>query len=109
MQWLLARLKLRPFHANKLYATELLAVLQQQNPANQARDPPQGIALTTKSARRVSRPLGIAPKTKLIKHGAYPSLGDARTRKPSLLITTIHVLPSSPRYCWASSMACSLC
>jgi len=36
MAWLLGRIKLRPFHANKLYATELLAVLLQQNAPNQA-------------------------------------------------------------------------
>ncbi|EOD05355.1 hypothetical protein EMIHUDRAFT_448624 [Emiliania huxleyi CCMP1516] len=36
MSWLLGRIKLRPFHANKLYATELLAVLLQQNAPNQA-------------------------------------------------------------------------
>merc|ERR1712087_115834 len=35
MKWLLARLKPRVFHANKLYASELLAVLLQQNTPNQ--------------------------------------------------------------------------
>jgi len=35
MKWLLARLKVRAFHANKLYASELLSVLLQQSPQNQ--------------------------------------------------------------------------
>merc|ERR1712087_572232 len=35
MKWLLARLKPRVFHANKLYASGLLAVLLQQNTPNQ--------------------------------------------------------------------------
>jgi beta-catenin-like protein 1 len=35
MKWLLKRLKTRAFHANKLYASELLAVLLQQNASNQ--------------------------------------------------------------------------
>ena len=35
LAWLLSRLKARAFHANKLFASELLAVLLQQNSANQ--------------------------------------------------------------------------
>lgn len=35
MKWLLNRIRARPFHANKLYASELLAVLLQQNRPNQ--------------------------------------------------------------------------
>ena len=35
LAWLLSRLKARAFHANKLFASELLAVLLQQNAANQ--------------------------------------------------------------------------
>jgi beta-catenin-like protein 1 len=36
LTWLLNRVKLRGFHAVKLYASELLALLLQQRPANQA-------------------------------------------------------------------------
>ena len=35
LKWLLARLKTRGFHANKLYAAEILSVLLQQNESNQ--------------------------------------------------------------------------
>ena len=35
MPWLLARVKTRGFHANKLFASELLALLVQQHPSNQ--------------------------------------------------------------------------
>lgn len=36
LTWLLNRLKLRGFHANKLYASELLVMLVQQHQSNQA-------------------------------------------------------------------------
>ena len=36
MRWLLHRLKPRPFHANKLFSSELLAVILQENETNQA-------------------------------------------------------------------------
>ena len=36
LQWLLNRLKQRGFHANKLYASEVLSVLLTSNPSNQA-------------------------------------------------------------------------
>ena len=35
LKWLLTRLKTRGFHANKLYAAEILSVLLQQNANNQ--------------------------------------------------------------------------
>ena len=35
LPWLLQRLRVRGFHANKLFASELLALLLQQQPANQ--------------------------------------------------------------------------
>ena len=35
LPWLLTRIKVRGFHANKLFASELLAQLLQQQPSNQ--------------------------------------------------------------------------
>jgi len=66
MSWLLGRIKLRPFHANKLYATELLAVLLQQNAPNQALFGEEGgvlALLTATSYYKRREPQARAPRS----------------------------------------------
>ena len=66
MAWLLGRIKLRPFHANKLYATELLAVLLQQNAPNQALFGEEGgvlALLTATSYYKRREPQARAPRS----------------------------------------------